>query len=398
MQVGGIGPELDEDYSTSYMLSAKGYEGVFSLATTAIGEGPRNFEAAMKQEYQWARSLVILTTEYVYKFWNPKMRPSVKFRAVQCCWYYIGQALFVLLLFAIITFPVFGFKFGEYSLLSLGLHIIVPFALYMAHAYWLRAQGWLRPANAPILSWEKILHGTSARIWITYGVLHGFIGQITGIHFEIKVTPKGTGDVPMLGPMSIMPLCCAASYSYLLVIFGKELLHVPYSFGWTWQICAYAVVYLHYRENHRDKIPWGNLAQLMVPLTVMTGIFIAATLLKWRQIGILIRETMTLLTIELPWDDLLAIEITCVVAVIYLCALLMIGYIHQADAASPAYAIFNHEKQGIDKLLRDKKLVHVPSLPDMPVHEKHAALGKATTIQVTINTTDSVGGNAQASP
>ena len=131
--------------------------------------------------------------------------------------------------------------------------------------------------------------------------------------------------------------------------------------------------------------PWGNLLHLMVPLTVMTGIFIAATLLKWRQIGILISDTMTQFTSDLPWDDLLVIEITCVVAVIYVCALLMIGYIHQADVASPAYAIFNHEKQAIDKLLRDKSLVIVSSLPDTPVHEKHAALEKATTIQVTIN-------------
>ena len=383
MQIGGIGPELDEDFSTSYMLSAKGYEGVFSLATKAIGEGPPNFEAAMKQEYQWARSLVILTTEYIHKFWNPKMRFSVKYRAIQCCWYYIGQAFFTLHLFALITFPVFGFKFGEYSLLVLALHVLVPFTLYIAHAYWIRAQGWLRPIDAPILSWEKMLHGTCARIWTTYGVFHAFVGQITGIQFKIKVTPKGSGDVPMLGPMSIMPMCCAASYSYLLVIFGKQLLHVPYSFGWTWQICAYAVVYLHYRENHRGKIPWGNLLQLMVPLTVMTGIFITATLLKGRQIGAQIRGALTLYTVGLPWDDIIAIQIACVVAMIYFVGLLMIGYIHRADAASPAYATFTREKQAIDKLRKDSNVVDAHSLPQslphIPLLEKHTAQDIAMT-------------------
>jgi cellulose synthase (UDP-forming) len=52
---GGIGPELDEDISTTYMISAAGYKGVFCLNASAHGEGPNTFEDAVRQEYQWAR-------------------------------------------------------------------------------------------------------------------------------------------------------------------------------------------------------------------------------------------------------------------------------------------------------------------------------------------------------
>ncbi len=51
-QVGGIGPELNEDYSTSHIITACGFKGVFGLNTIAIGDGPVNFEDCMRQEYQ----------------------------------------------------------------------------------------------------------------------------------------------------------------------------------------------------------------------------------------------------------------------------------------------------------------------------------------------------------
>ena len=34
-QIGGIGPELDEDFSTSYLMTTHGYKGAFSLKTAA---------------------------------------------------------------------------------------------------------------------------------------------------------------------------------------------------------------------------------------------------------------------------------------------------------------------------------------------------------------------------
>ena len=34
-QIGGIGPELDEDFSTSYLMTTHGYKGAFSLRTVA---------------------------------------------------------------------------------------------------------------------------------------------------------------------------------------------------------------------------------------------------------------------------------------------------------------------------------------------------------------------------
>lgn len=52
LQIGGIGPELNEDYSTSHIMTACGFKGVFGINTIANGDGPVNFEDCMRQEYQ----------------------------------------------------------------------------------------------------------------------------------------------------------------------------------------------------------------------------------------------------------------------------------------------------------------------------------------------------------
>lgn len=48
--IGGIGPELDEDYSTSMIMTAHGWRGVFAIDAIASGDGPVTFEDAMRQE------------------------------------------------------------------------------------------------------------------------------------------------------------------------------------------------------------------------------------------------------------------------------------------------------------------------------------------------------------
>ena len=56
-EIGGVGPELAEDFSTSLMMNAFGWSGVFALDAEAHGDGPDTFADFITQEFQWARSL-----------------------------------------------------------------------------------------------------------------------------------------------------------------------------------------------------------------------------------------------------------------------------------------------------------------------------------------------------
>src|SRR5205085_7524266 len=55
--IGGLGPELAEDHSTTLLFNANGWKGVHSLDAEAIGEGPETFADFVTQEFQWAKSL-----------------------------------------------------------------------------------------------------------------------------------------------------------------------------------------------------------------------------------------------------------------------------------------------------------------------------------------------------
>ncbi len=59
-EIGGLGPELAEDHSTTLMMNAYGWRGVHALDAIAHGDGPRTFADLVTQEFQWSRSLVML--------------------------------------------------------------------------------------------------------------------------------------------------------------------------------------------------------------------------------------------------------------------------------------------------------------------------------------------------
>ena len=62
-EVGGLGPELAEDFSTTLILSSSGWQGVFAMDAEAHGNGPDCLADCVTQDFQWARSMtrVLLT-------------------------------------------------------------------------------------------------------------------------------------------------------------------------------------------------------------------------------------------------------------------------------------------------------------------------------------------------
>ncbi|CAN5880310.1 hypothetical protein BH23ACT2_BH23ACT2_23990 [soil metagenome] len=69
-EVGGVGPELAEDFSTSFIMNVCGWRGAFALDAVAHGDGPDTFADAMVQELQWSRSLQVLLMRYCKPLWQ----------------------------------------------------------------------------------------------------------------------------------------------------------------------------------------------------------------------------------------------------------------------------------------------------------------------------------------
>lgn len=64
-EIGGLGPELAEDHSTTLMMNAGGWRGAHALDAIAHGDGPRTFADLVTQEFQWSRSLVMILLQYI---------------------------------------------------------------------------------------------------------------------------------------------------------------------------------------------------------------------------------------------------------------------------------------------------------------------------------------------
>jgi cellulose synthase/poly-beta-1,6-N-acetylglucosamine synthase-like glycosyltransferase len=63
-EIGGLGPELAEDHSTTLLMNAHGWGGVHAVNAIAHGDGPETFADLATQEFQWSRSLTTILLRY----------------------------------------------------------------------------------------------------------------------------------------------------------------------------------------------------------------------------------------------------------------------------------------------------------------------------------------------
>ena len=156
-------------------MTCHGYKGVFSIDTLALGAGPDTFQDSMKQEYQWARSFIILTVNYVFRFWSRKLTLRESFRVVQCCSFYLYQAVLVVVLLATVLLSATLLSSGPTTWLEVFVHFYVTVVAGSSQWLFLQSHGWLRPNNVPMFSLELLLH-VAARPWYIFrGVVDAII-------------------------------------------------------------------------------------------------------------------------------------------------------------------------------------------------------------------------------
>lgn len=269
-----------------------------------VGQGPATFEDSMKQEYQWARSFIIIVLKYIKPFWSNLMSRREKARIQMCIFYYFWHAAYPVLVAALVLLPCLGFPYGPCTWADVLLHASLPVIVSMIHCRWLGNQGWLRPQHAPVISWESALHQFVRTYWIMKGVVHAMVGHFTGIQFAIAVTPKGDDDVRYISQSTIWPfatmslLCCAATWR------GDKHVHVPFVFS-VWNLVAIIVIIgCHYREQHKAKTPWRNLLWVGAPGLLVTCCQLVTFYHRGMLITSLFWQTMAMLQrTETAWDD-----------------------------------------------------------------------------------------------
>jgi cellulose synthase (UDP-forming) len=203
--VGGLGPELAEDHSTTLLLSAGGWKGAFALDAIAHGDGPATLADFLTQEFQWCRSLVNVLLTVTPRVWS-RLTPRLRVQFAFCQLWYIGLASAMVLGYAIpVVAIVTGVPWVRVELWEFYLHASLLMGASMVVGAWVRKQGWFRPKNAPLVSWEDSIMQLLKWPWIAMGVAYAVVDSLLKKEFAFKVTPKGAAGAHRLPLVAIAP-------------------------------------------------------------------------------------------------------------------------------------------------------------------------------------------------
>jgi cellulose synthase (UDP-forming) len=254
-EIGGLGPELAEDFTTSLMMSSYRWQGVFAIDAHAHGDGPDTVGDCITQEFQWSRSMMNVLLGVNGRYWRGLSRPA-KLRLGFCqLWY----PLFALLMAASIVLPLAAIVSRtppmQASLGGFYLHFAPPMLVLGVTVVWLRRTNWLRPANAKAISWEIVLFQLIRWPWVLLGCVQAVAGRLARREFDFKVTPKGlTGPRPL--PMRVVaPYLLIAVISALpsILRLNAGRAHGYYTLALInvamYLLAAVAVFVLHIREH-----------------------------------------------------------------------------------------------------------------------------------------------------
>ncbi len=214
-EIGGLGPELAEDHSTTLMMNAAGWRGVHALDAIAHGDGPATFADLAVQEFQWSRSLVTILLQYS----RPLIRRlplRLKFQFLfSQLWYPLFSGMMALMfllplvalvdgrVFVNVTYPDFLLHFAPLSLVL----IVLAF-------FWRRTETY-RPHDAKLFGWEGIAFILLRWPWSLAGVIAAVRDAIARSFVDFRITPKGKQEraqlpVRVLAPYALLAVVSAA--------------------------------------------------------------------------------------------------------------------------------------------------------------------------------------------
>ncbi|MEP6588193.1 MAG: glycosyltransferase family 2 protein [Polaromonas sp.] len=293
--IGGLGPELAEDHSTTLIMNSKGWRGVHALDAIASGEGPRTFADMVTQEFQWSKSLAMLLLRYTPRYFGAlPLRLKAQFLFAQL-WY----SLFSLTMAATVVMPVV-------ALLTHRVWANVEYLTYLAYASavtgsilllmaWVKRTGCFRPCNAKVISWEGIIFLFARWPWSLLGIGSAMADCVRGREFVFRVTPK-TAAVDARAPLRVVlpyllislfcvvPLLAVSDAGnargfYVLTVFN----------GLMYFFVALLIVVAHARENGRPlsvaRLLWGDGPLVLRALFLTTALVLAAGMPMRLQAG-----------------------------------------------------------------------------------------------------------------
>jgi len=217
-QIGGLGPELAEDHSTTMMMNAHGWRGAHALNAIAHGDGPQTFADMVTQEFQWSRSLVTLLLQYTPRY-LPGLTPRLRFQFLFCqLWYPLFAGVMGIMYLVPIIALATGDVFAKVTYPDFLLHFAPASLCLLAISIGMRGLGIYRPYNAKFWSWEKSLFSFARWPWVLAGSAAALRDWMTGKRAEFRITPKGNDPAGPLPTRVLVPYAILSAASALATL------------------------------------------------------------------------------------------------------------------------------------------------------------------------------------
>ncbi|MFD1745454.1 glycosyltransferase family 2 protein [Rhizobium helianthi] len=256
-EIGGLGPELAEDHSTTLMMNAFGWRGLHAVDAIAHGDGPETFSDLIVQELQWARSLMTILLRYSPQY-VPMLPARLRFQFLFAQLWYPLSSLFMAVMFSLPLIALAsGHPLASVTWPEFMVHCLPISALLILAAFFWRASGVYRPANAKLFGWEGIAFVCLRWPWALLGCILALGDHLRGGFVDFRITPKGQGATSPLTATVLAPYLGLSMLSSAVIWFASKdgAAHGFFIFAYL-NILVYAVgccliVSRHLLENGR---------------------------------------------------------------------------------------------------------------------------------------------------
>lgn len=274
--IGGIGPELDEDMSTTMMFASRGHRGAYVMDAIAHGHGPACFAHAMRQEFQWAKSATTLFTRRAHiqvMFGGPDVSVRrVLGRMTVLVYWYLSQIMWVMWIAIAPIVACFVHTVSAPHTTAFLVCVGPSIVSALGYLECIRRTGGMRPQDIP-RSWgiDVLVLRQYRALWITLGVFDTIIGS--GALSNIRVTPKGGGDnegtpctMYLLPAYVVCGVHIACMTAASIVWPDRQVSPVIVLVG---GLCTLGIVYVHIRDTH--KLSFRCCRDSIAPLVLVVA-------------------------------------------------------------------------------------------------------------------------------
>jgi cellulose synthase (UDP-forming) len=282
-QIGGLGPELAEDYSTTLLMKSNGWSGVWAYDAHARGEGANSFKDLITQDYQWARSLVTLLFSFYPKHWkNLKLKEKVQFTFTQL-YYPLGAFMWLASILIPITALITNETPVKVEFTDFLFFSSIPSVISLSIFAYVLKTGNLRPGKVKLIGWENGIFELTRWPWILVACVDAIISLITKRNHIFRVTSKGKASSVEMALFTVSPYLFVGSLALLIsIIYNNNTDLIGYQLftqfiSFIYLSITIIIMMLHLKEaiyENTYKLALKHTPQLLLPLAFLATLSI----------------------------------------------------------------------------------------------------------------------------